>query len=550
MKPSRKWTAALIALLAAAVVELPADADDITRPKLVVVVVIDQMRADYIDRFARDWTGGLKRLVTEGAWFRESAYPYLNTLTCAGHATIATGTFPHVHGIMQNAWWDRGSHSIVQCSADSSATSVSYGGPPTTTEGNSARNLRVPTFGEYMRSAVGSRLVTLSLKERSAIMLAGHAGDAVTWLTNALDGWQTSTAYTDKPVPAVKAFVDANPIDADYGKTWTRMLPESRYREVDDAPWEAPPVGWGRTFPHTIASGIGKPDFESRTQWERTPYADAYLARLAAALVESMHLGTRDRPDVLGVSFSTPDLIGHAFGPDSQEIRDAYAHLDQTMGVFLDRLDRLVGRGQYVVALSADHGVTPVPEALEKRGLPSGRFNTGRMTDAIDSTIASAFGPGHYVARLTSSDVYFEPGVYARLKATPSVLDAVVRTISAVNGVSRVFHEDELRTVPAAGDRELRAAALSFVPETSGDLVISAKPGWLFTTANAATHGAATSDDQRVPILLMGYGVRPGQYSQRTTPADIAPTLAALCGIVMPKVEGRVLKEAISVRPR
>jgi hypothetical protein len=191
-----------------------------------------------------------------------------------------------------------------------------------------------------------------------------------------------------------------------------------------------------------------------------------------------------------------------------------------------------------------------VPEALTERRLPGGRFNIERMTTIVEAAVADQFGPGHYVARFASSDLYFEPGVYARLKAKPGALDAVIRTIAGFGGVSRVFHADQLRSVPSGDDRELRAAALSFVPETSGDIVISAKPGWVFTTANASTHGAATPDDQRVPILLMGYGVRKGQYSQRVTPADIAPTLAAMCGTTLPDAEGRVLKEALALPER
>jgi predicted AlkP superfamily pyrophosphatase or phosphodiesterase len=345
-----------------------------TRPKLVVLMVVDQMRADYVERFRGDWTGGLKRLVDEGAWFTRAAYPYLTTVTCVGHATISTGALPHVHGIIQNAWYDRELGHSTTCTLDPSATVVSYGTAQKTSE--SAHFLKVPTLADVMRTEHRAHVATVSIKARSAIMLAGHGADAATWLSDNLDGWMTSSAFSTAPVPAVASFVAEHAIAADLGKPWTRLLPESRYREPDDAPGEAPPPGWTRTFPRSLGT---QNDGAYRGQWERSPYGDAYLGRFAAALVDSLQLGRHEATDVLGVSFSSPDLVGHSFGPDSQEIHDMYAHLDQTIGALLDHLDSTVGRGNYVVALSADHGVTPIPEQLAARGMDAGRLDPNRL---------------------------------------------------------------------------------------------------------------------------------------------------------------------------
>jgi len=189
-------------------------------PKLVVILMVDQMRADYIDRFHDNWSSGLRRMVDEGAWFTKANYPYLNTVTCAGHATVATGTYPHTHGIIGNTWFDRQRASVIPCTSDARAQVVPYnrGGTSPTGPGN----LLVPSLADQMRGR-GSKVVTLALKARSAIMLAGHGGDAVTWISDSLDGWETSTVYAKVPVPQVKAFISANPIDADFGKTWNRM---------------------------------------------------------------------------------------------------------------------------------------------------------------------------------------------------------------------------------------------------------------------------------------------------------------------------------------
>src|SRR3954466_13117975 len=275
-----------------------------TAPKLAIVIVVDQMRADYVDRFNGEWKGGLRRMATQGAWYQQAAYPYLTTVTCAGHATVSTGSFPHTHGVFQNAWWDRRARKQMTCTEDPNVKDVGYG--VTVTGGDSAYRLQVPTFTDQMRSSRRAHVVSLSLKARSAIMLGGHGGDAITWLTNTLDAWETAAGYSEHGVPAVKAFVDANPIAADFGKTWERSLPAASYPGPDDAAGEAPPQGWTRTFPHALKGTADKVDATYYAQWERSPFADAYIGRFPAALAEALQLGKHDGTDVLAISFSSP----------------------------------------------------------------------------------------------------------------------------------------------------------------------------------------------------------------------------------------------------
>jgi len=525
----------------------PAPAAASGRPKLAVLIMVDQMRADYVERFKGDWTHGLKRLVTQGAWFRRAAYPYLTTVTCAGHASVSTGAFPRTHGIVQNAWWDRDRQQMVTCTQDANAHNIGYG--VTATGGDSASRLTMPTFADVLRTQRRAHVVTLSLKARSAIMPAGHGGDAVTWLDDAGDGWTTSSAFAEQPVPAVRAFIDANPIDADFGKTWTRSLPPARYEGPDDAEGEAPPKGWSRTFPHELKGSTGTPDTDFHLQWERSPFADAYLGRFAAALVESLALGKHGTTDMLSVSFSSPDIVGHAFGPRSQEEQDMYVRLDETIGILLDRLDALVGKDQYVVALTADHGVTPLAEQMKKAGEDAGRLDPTVLRDVAQRAAQAALGSGTYVARENSNDIYFAQGVYAKLEGKPGALQSVIDALQATPGVAKVYRAEDVRGAVHATDRLVRAAALSYFPGRSGDLILIPKPGWQFS-ATGAMHGTATDDDQRVPILLMGYGVKPGEYQQAVTPADVAPTLAAICGVTLQQTEGRALTPALRVAPR
>jgi predicted AlkP superfamily pyrophosphatase or phosphodiesterase len=500
------------------------------------------MRADYVDRFETDWTGGLKRLVSGGARFTNAAYPYLTTITCAGHATIATGTFPHTHGIIQNTWWDRERGRSMTCTEDPQVSGVSYGAPPKV--GDSAWRLARPTFADTYRTEGRAHVVTLALKDRSAIMLAGHGGDAVTWVSDPIESWTTSSAFAKAPLPAVKTFVDAHPIAEDFGKSWTLALPESKYPEPDDVPSEAPPQGWTRTFPHVLKGTASSPDQTYLMQWERSPFANDYVGRFAIALVDAFALGRHDHTDVLAVSFSTPDLAGHNFGPDSREEHDIYVRLDRTIGALLDHLDATVGRGQWTAALSADHGVLPIPDQLIATGKEAGRLSNATITAALEAKLRAALGgEGPYVALVYANDIYFTRGVYDRLKASPPLFDSVVDALRATPGIARVFRGEDLRE-PSTSDALQRAAALSYFPGRSGDLVIAPKPGWMFA-ATGTTHGNAIHEDQHVPLVLFGAGIKAGRYDDRVTPADIAPTLAAIGGLTMAKVEGRVLKVAL-----
>ena len=530
------FVAALTITLTAAVVSVP-HAAPAAPPKLAVIIVVDQMRADYVNRFNGQWKGGLKRMVTDGAWFQQAAYPYLTTVTCAGHATVATGSFPHTHGVFQNAWWDRDAKKQMSCTEDPSAHDFGYGVP--VVGGDSPYRLQVPTFTDQMRSQKSAHVAALSLKDRSAIMLAGHGADAVTWLSNGLDGWESSSVYGEGPIPQVKQFIDANPITADFGKTWDRVLPAESYTGSDEGVGEAPPRGWSRSFPHVLNGIEGKPDATFFSQWERSPYADAYVGRFAAALVESLQLGKHNGTDVLAVSFSSPDLVGHAFGPRSHEVQDIYAHLDRTMGTLFDALDAQVGKGQWVAGLTSDHGVTTIPEQLVAEGKDGGRIDGGAMVTAIEETLRPALGAGRHVTVLNTNDIYFEPGVYTRITKSRELMAKVLGVIEGRPGVQRVFLSEQVRDGANSKDPLLRAAALSYFPGRGGDIIFATKPGWMIS-ASGTTHGSANPDDQRVPVMFLGTGIKPGTYQDAATPADLAPTLAAITGLTM-KAEGHPL---------
>ncbi len=526
-----------------------------SRPKLVVVLVVDQMRADYVDKFRHQWTGGLKRLIEHGAWFRQAAYPYLGTYTCAGHATISTGAFPATHGMIANVWWDRAANNAVTCTEEPQAQTISYGAPLKVKGGDGPWRLAVPTLADELRAQLGegSRVVTFSLKARSAIMLAGHRADAATWHDERTGAWLTSSAYSSSPVAFVQRFLKEHPVDADFGRSWSRALRQDAYLFPDAGLGEKPPAEWTSTFPHVLKGPSDKPDAAFYKLWEESPFSDAYLGQMAAAAVDALGLGKGRGTDFLGVSFTALDYVGHDFGPFSQEVQDLLLHLDATMGALLAHLDRVVGPGNYVIALASDHGVAPIPEQMVRDGLDAGWVLDTQVIERIEKTLEPLLGPGRHVARMECTDFHLLPETYQRLQDNPKAMQSVVDAILSVPGVARVLRGETMRERQPSGDLAVRAARLSYFPGRSGELIIIPKPYWVLTrivggvpTTRATNHSSSYAYDQRVPVFLMGHGIRPGEYLTAATPADIAPTLAFLCGITLARTDGRVLTEAIA----
>jgi predicted AlkP superfamily pyrophosphatase or phosphodiesterase len=508
------------------------------RPKLVVFIVVDQLRGDYLEEYDDLLKHGLKRLKSGGAWFRNGAYPFHATITCAGHATIGTGTLPYKHGMINNAWYDRATERVVNCTTDAEALEVSYG--TSVGAGDSAKRMMVPALAEIMRGTLKSRVAAMSIKARSAIALAGHEGDVVTWFGDR-GSWETSSAYSKTPAPWLVAFLKGNPVDKDTDKVWERSLPADKYKGVDEGPAERAVAGWTTSFPHPLGNAR---DSAALARWLQSPYADDYLGRMAEAAVDEMHLGTEDRTDFLGVSFSMMDAVGHGFGPKSHEVQDVLVRLDATIGRLLDHLDKKVGAANYVVALSSDHGVADLPEQVPG----AGRQSMAGVRQAIESVLKPAFGgEGPFIAAVSGGEVYFKPGVYERLKGAPATLKAVIAAVSAMSGVSRVVTSDEVSTAAAreSKDRYIRAVALSYFPDRSGDLFVIPKENWLFVSTGT-THGSLYEYDQRVPVLLYGAGIRSGSRREAATPADLAVTIASLVGVTLPSPDGRVLTEALA----
>jgi predicted AlkP superfamily pyrophosphatase or phosphodiesterase len=515
-------------------------------PKLVVLLVVDQFPSDYIDLYSRQWKHGLKRLLDTGAVFTKAAYPYGVTVTCPGHSSIGSGLVPAHHGMIANAWYDRGTSKAVACTEDPLAAPVTFGGAEGK-EHHSPRRMTSQSFADQLRAQATQppTIVSLSLKARSAIGMAGHAGPKtmVLWVEES-GAFSTSTAYTSTPWPEIDEFVKANPPSRDLDKVWERLRPANTYRFDDDGVAETPPTGWTNVFPHPLATKPGVADSAYYVNWQRSPWSNDYLGEMAANLVGRLKLGQGEATDMLAVSFSALDMIGHPFGPRSHEVQDILARLDVTIGRLLDSLDQQVGRDRYVLGFSSDHGVMILPEQGPSLGFDAGRVSSNQIAAAVTKAILDSLKVEEGVRNLNYPNIYLSDAALAALKAMPAARKAITDAALFVPGVRRVYWADELRSIAPTRDATLQAMRKSFADDRNGDLMVVSKEYWQATTSGT-THGSPYAYDARVPVILMGAGIKPGKYGSAASPLDLAPTFARLTRVSLARTDGRVLTDAL-----
>ena len=517
-----------------------------TRPALVVILVVDQFRGDYVDKYGHQWRHGLRRLFDEGAYYTEAAYRYASTMTCAGHATIGTGATPQTHGMISNAWHDRALGRDVGCTEDPSITNVTYGATPART-GDSSVRLATPTLADEMRAQldITPQVVTMSIKARAALTLAGHRSTLSTWFDGPR-GFVTSPAMgMTGRVPFLERYLAAHPVEADVDAVWERALPPSAYLYQDLGAGEG---GSGAEFPHRLSPPRVDPQVDAAfyATWQMSPFSDAYLGRMAAAAVSDLKLGQGQGTDFLAVSFSALDTVGHAYGPRSHEVQDILVRLDATIGTLLSDLDRLVGRDRYALALTADHGVSPIPQQMQALGLGGGLVDR----KAVTTVLTAALG-GSVLDSNTGSEVYLSKDAAAKLAALDQhEWDAVRTSLEQVDGIARAWRTADLLAgrYEAASDPMAHAARLSAFGGRSGDIIFITDPYW-FPYRIVSTHGTPYQYDQHVPLVFAGPQFRRGRYTAPAGPADVAPTLGRLLGVILPASDGTTRVDALGVAP-
>ena len=540
------------------------------RPRLVLLIVVDQFRYDYLERFGDLFVAnGLRRLLRDGASWTQSNYDHMPTYTAPGHGTMMTGAYPAETGIIGNEWLDRASGKRVTSVSDETVKTLGGG---SNEMASSPSRLMTSTVGDELRLATNDRakVIGISVKDRSAILPAGRHANAAYWFSTMSGNMESSTYYFNQLPAWVTTFNATRSADKYFGARWERLLPEDEYvkRAGPDSPsWELV-SGSGDTnaFPHTITGGATSVGQAFYWGLDYSPFMNEVLVSFAQQAIVNEQLGQDDDTDVLTVSFSANDYVGHRYGPYSQEVMDVTLRVDRQIATLLDFVDARVGLSNTVVAFTADHGVSPIPEHAAALGLGGARLKTADLFAAVSKALSAKYNPqgkspdpsADYLLKysegtwnreyLINGNLYFNYDALRRDGVNVEEMSQVVVAAAlTVPGVARAFSRTQLlRGATSITDPIERRALHGFSPSRSGDVVVVPEPYKYLGDTITATHGSPYSYDTHVPTIIMGTGVKPGQYFEAATPADIAPTLSALLRITPPSnATGRVLIEAL-----
>ncbi len=515
------------------------------RPRLVVGIVIDQFRFDYLERFEDQFgPGGFKRFLNSGSVFANANYLHTPTYTACGHATFMSGTTPSMNGIIGNDWFDRESGKRITSVSDSTVKLL--GGREGATGMSPVRLIGSTLGDEIKRASMGrSKVVGVSLKDRAAILPAGKRPDGAYWF-DANTGNLVSSTYYFKDLPDwVKSFNREMRPDRFFGKKWEKLLPEAAYNRstADDMAFEKSSVG--NKFPYTINGGEEKPGSRFYNQFELSPFANDYLVDFAKTAIVNEKLGTDDDTDLLTISFSSNDLIGHSYGPYSQEVQDVTLRTDRAIAELFSYLDKKIGLDKVVVVLTADHGVAPVPEQVRELGY-GGRLEIKPVTDAIESALDKRFEDDKWILSAVNGNIYFDESVIERRKASMHEVEQIAcQVIMKQPGMAECLTRTQLMGNNIPLNMIARSVANGFHSGRNGNIIMVTLPYYFFGEGVTTTHGSPYSYDTHVPVLFYGWGIGAGTFYDACSPADIAPTLSALLKVEPPSNStGRVLSEA------
>jgi type I phosphodiesterase/nucleotide pyrophosphatase len=502
----RRWILALFVSLPLAAQPKPS-----AQPKLVLAIVVDQFRYDYLTRFRNDYTGGLKRLLDQGAVFTNARYEHVPTVTAAGHSTFLSGATPSLSGIIGNEWWDRATGKQVTSVSDD--TTRLLGGAGT---GSSPRRLLPSTLGDELKiSGKGGKVIGVSIKDRSAILPSGHMADGAFWFDGDSGNFVSSTYYFAELPGWAAEFNRSRPADKYAGKEW---------------------------MGHKTPPAAGKSLYDAL---EATPWGNELIEQFALRALESEKLGANGKIDVLAVSYSSNDYVGHRVGPDAPETRDMAIRVDRLIGDLMRAAEAQAGAGNVLTVMTADHGVAPVPEVNQKRRMPGGRLDPQQLRGAVEKALAARFGEGRWIASAGDS-IFFNPEPIPGRRLDESEMERIAaEALRTLPHVFRVYTRTQLLNGAILEDEVGRRVRNGFNAARSGNVTVILDPYWMVSPAGT-THGAPFGYDTHVPILFQGPGVRPGRYNRSVAVNDIAPTLATMLDVETPSGSaGHVLDEML-----
>jgi predicted AlkP superfamily pyrophosphatase or phosphodiesterase len=485
------------------------------KPKLILAIVIDQFRYDYLTRYRSEFKAGFDRLLTKGAVFANANYIHFPTVTAVGHSTFLSGATPAISGIVGNDWFDRDEKKRVTSVSDS--TTKMLGG---TGEGCSPRRMLVSTVGDELKMSNNgkSRVIGISLKDRAAILPAGHMANGAYWFDLKAQSFVSSTYY----------FADL--------PGWVKDFNSSRFADkYRGAKW----------LSHTLPTDLAKLYGDStESPIEESPFGNEIVLQLSLRALAAEQLGTRGVTDVLAVSFSSNDKVGHGFGTYSAEEHEVTIQTDEMLERLFQAIDKQVGLDNVLVVLTGDHGVSPSAEEVKAQRMPGGRMPGNTVRDAVQAALVAKYGEGAYIAGSWDLSLFLNDETIAKKN-----LDiAEVRRVAAeaaikVPHILRVYTRDQIAAGSVAADPIGRRMMNSFNQRRSPDIQFTPEPFWTISNA-VATHGTPFTYDTHVPVIFMGSGVKPGKYEGPVAINDIAPTLAAILEVETPAGSvGRVLTE-------
>lgn len=503
-----------------------------TKPKLVVGIVVDQMRQDYLHRFADRFSeDGFKRIMNEGFRFENMHYNYIPTKTGPGHASIYSGTTPQMHGVIGNDWYLRHERVKVNCVDDEEATGV---GSDTKYGKASSVKLKASTISDelVMSSIFKSQMISMSLKDRGAILPAGKAGKAF-WFDKKAGKFITSTKYMNELPSWVKKFNKKNLADQYMVSKWETLFPIETYTASgpDKEPSERTFDGRKSGFPYDL----------STLEWDyeniyKAPFGNQLLIEFAKQALTDSDLGKDEHTDMLAISFSATDYVGHDNGPFSIEIEDTYLRLDRQIADLLNTLDVQIGKGQYTIFITSDHGVSPIPQYLIDRNLGGGYFHGNAVMDSLRNQLNAHFGVNDLLQYEFNNQLFFDYDLVETHKLNlEDIKEFAKRFLLHQPGISDVFKSEEVLSFSVQGQDVKSLLARGYHTKNSGDLVYTMEAFWVKPWPTDATnHSSGYTYDTHVPLLWYGAGVKPGKTYKLHTITQIAPTISMMLGISLP----------------
>ena len=520
----------------------------VKKPKLVVGIVIDQLRHDYFERYADNFgEDGFKRLISEGFYNHNTHYNYIPTFTGPGHASVYTGTTPATHGIIANNWYDKNIKTSVYCAEDTSVYTI---GSTSDAGLMSPHRMLSTTITDELGLATNfkSKVVGISIKDRGSILPAGHNPTGSFWYDKSNGHFVSSSYYGNEELPTwLQEFNNRNLADEYLNQTWDLSMSLEEYTQstADDMPYEMKVRGKEKSvFPYDLKKL--RAENGNFGLLPNTAFGNTILADLAIATMDGEQIGQDDITDFLALSFSSTDYIGHGFGPRSVEVQDTYIKLDQEIARLFENLDQKVGKGNYLIFVTSDHGCAEVPEYLQSNKIPADHYDGKAYVQKLSNALNEKFGTGEWIEDFSNEQFFLNHEFIAEKNVDLDVIRKfIVNESLKLEGVAEAYSATDMQSTEFT-EHKASALQMGYNFKRSGDVLLILEPGWFYQTRSATTHGTGYAYDTHVPLIWYGSGIKSGRSYKRQNIDDIAVTLSHILGTNLPNgATGEPIQEVL-----